>query len=160
MSINFNLLFFSFLLFSCLGKDRPNRSSGEILDQGVDKKVEKVIINEYELSLSKKEAVETESGFCEVQNIISLNKGAGELQSFSVCTAELEDVQFVNKGYLTVIEHYSSPVGWSKYFVFDFCKKRMIETKKLDEGTEIEWASFIDFNSEFEKSTIEKITKF
>jgi hypothetical protein len=114
----------------------------------------------FSLTLDKEELTGLVNNCGSILNKISFFEDDNLTYNISLCTSDFEDITFIKKGYLTVIEHYSSPVGWSKYFVFDFCKKRIIETKTLGEGTSIEWTSFIDFTSDFKKSTIAKIIEF
>src|SRR5258705_12418608 len=67
-------------------------------------------------------------------NRVSMKDGGKVIFNNSICGVDINDVSFIQKGYLTILEHYSSPVGWFEYFVIDLCKKRIIKTKRIDEG--------------------------
>lgn len=73
------------------------------------------------------------------------------------CVADKSDVRFNLKGYMTVVEHYSSPVGWAIFYIFDLCKKRMIVTKRIEEGQSLNWDDFIELKDSTKKKYVERI---
>ena len=113
----------------------------------------------YSLKLDKQELFDLKEGCDLVLNRITLEKQGKVIYSKSICATSLEDVVFIKKGDLTIVEHYGAPVGWSQYFIFDFCKSRLVLTKRLDEGTILKWENFIDFKNRPEKNLIMEIIK-
>ena len=95
-----------------------------------------------------------------VINEVSLSYEEEELFKETICTPDVEDVLLVREGYITIIEHYSSPVGWSRYFVFDLCQRKVIKTKRLDEGTELNWGDFIKLDSLTKEEYVDEIIAF
>jgi hypothetical protein len=91
---------------------------------------------------------------------ISMRSANSTVFEVSFCGVDSKDVQFIQKGYLTVLEHYSSPVGWSEYVVFDICKKRIMLTRRIEEGEKISWDQFIDMNKDFKDNYIVRIQEF
>lgn len=73
------------------------------------------------------------------------------------CVADKEDIRFNSKGYITVVEHYSSPVGWTIFYVFDLCKKRVVVTRRIEEGESLAWEEFIDLKEVTKKKYVDKI---
>lgn len=106
-------------------------------------------INDMTVELRKYLNVKTDQGVCEVSSNVKLTKGGKEIYQRQICSAELTDVKIVTKGYLTVVEHYSSPVGWSQFYVFDLCKMRLFLTKKIQESPGLPWEKFINVDNEF-----------
>jgi hypothetical protein len=117
-------------------------------------------INDITVSLRKYLNVKTDQGVCEVSGDVKLTRGGKKIYQEQICSAELPDVKIVTKGYLTVVEHYSSPVGWSQFYVFDLCKMRLLLTKKLQESPGLPWEKFIDVSDDFKAKYIEKIVQF
>jgi len=91
---------------------------------------------------------------------ISMKSAGSTIFERSFCGVDSKDVQFIQKGYLTVLEHYSSPVGWYEYVVFDLCKKRIMLTKRIDEGEKFSWEQFIELKKDFKEKYIVKIQNF
>lgn len=85
-----------------------------------------------------------------------MHNGVGSF-SESFCVADKEDVRFHLKGYMTVVEHYSSPVGWTIFYIFDLCKKRVIVSKRIDEGQFLHWEDFIEPAASTKERYIDKI---
>ncbi len=112
------------------------------------------------LQLHKKQLVETDQGFCEVYNELILLRGNKMIYKNSICAAELADVTITERGYPTVVEHYSSPIGWSQFYVFDFCKMRLFITKKIQESSGLPWKKFIDPEPQFKAQFLEKEESF
>ena len=124
--------------------------SQEIIEQ------DEIKIGSVTLQLHKKRFVETNQGFCEAYSELIILNGNKEVYKNAICTVELDDIKFREKGYLTVIEHYSSPVGWSQFYVIDFCKKRLYITKKLQESLGLSWEKFIEPEQKFKDQYIEQ----
>ena len=94
-------------------------------------------------------------------NGVSVKAGGKVIFNSSICGVDLNDVRFIQKGYLTVLENYSSPVGWFEYLVFDLCKKRVIKTKRIDEGKgKFAWDQFIEPDETFRKKYVAEVTNF
>jgi hypothetical protein len=94
-------------------------------------------------------------------NRVSVKADGKVIFNNSICGVDINDVRFIQKGYLTVLEHYSSPVGWFEYFVFDLCKKRIIKTKRIDEGKgKFTWEKFIELDQSFRKQYVAEVTSF
>jgi hypothetical protein len=93
-------------------------------------------------------------------NKITIKAGGKVVFENSICGVDVNDVQFIHKGYITVLEHYSSPVGWFEYIVFDVCKNRIITTKRIDEGVKINWEEFIELKEPFKTKYVEQVTNF
>ena len=109
------------------------------------------------IGLRKYLNVKTDKGVCEVSSDVRLTKDGKKIYQGQICSAELSDVKFIRKGYLTVVEHYSSPVGWSQFYVFDLCKMRLFVTKKLQESPGLNWENFIDVSDEFNAKYIAEV---
>ena len=92
--------------------------------------------------------------------MLTVNNKTKNVFAQTICTAEIGDIQFLQKGYLTIIEHYSSPVDWAVYYIFDLCKGSVIKTKQIDEGIKLRWEDFINPTAQTKKKYIESITKF
>lgn len=121
---------------------------------------DEVKIEDVTLRLLKKQFVETNQGFCEAHSKLTILIGNKEVYKNVLCTVDLDDVKIIERGYLTVIEHYSSPVGWSQFYVIDFCKKRLFVTKKLPESTGLSWKKFINLQEQFKNRYIEQEKSF
>lgn len=114
----------------------------------------------YEVSISK-EVLEKLTNGCEsIHNTFSFYNGDKLIFEEVICTPEIDDLSIVRSGYLTVVQYYSSPVGWSKYFVFDFCKGRMDETLRLEEMIEIDWDLYLSMRESDYSEYLEKSTTF
>ena len=123
------------------------------------------VIETYKLSghvlkVEKQELLKLTNGCENIMNHLSLKNQKREVFSESICTAEIEDLSITKKGYLTVVEHHSSPVGWSKYYVFDLCKQRLVITKELDEGTKLAWDHFITLDDSTKGKYVDKVIPF
>ena len=118
-----------------------------------------VHVNEYFLKLEKRELLKVKDGCDLIQNIITLQKQGVVVFEKVICSVYLEDVEITQKGYLTVIDHYGSPVDWCQSYVFDFCKKRLIITDRMGEGTQVNYLHFVDFRGEKKAELIEKVIK-
>lgn len=114
-------------------------------------------IDGYSLQLNKQELFEITEGCDLVLNRITLKNEEKTIYEKTICATTLEDIVIINKGYLTIVEYYGAPVGWSQYYIFDFCKQRLILTKRLDEGVKVEWINFINPTVEFSKKYVEKM---
>ena len=121
---------------------------------------EELSIQGVQILLYKYSMVETDEGVCEVASNLKLFKEGKLVYKTQICSVELGDVEILERGYLTIIRHYSSPVGWSKAYIIDICKERLIETKELDEGTTIAWNDFVDLDSITKDKYVKKITNF
>lgn len=117
---------------------------------------EKLDINGVQILIYKYPMVKTDEELCEIPSDIKLIKGGKQVYYKRICAVELEEVQIRVKGYLTVIEHYSSPVGWSQFYVFDLCKMRLIITKRLAESPGLPWNEFSNPTDEFSKQYVEQ----
>jgi hypothetical protein len=114
-------------------------------------------IDNVTVQLSKYQFVKEDQVLCEVSNSLKLIMNGKQIFHEKICTAELADVKIITRGYLTVVEHYSSSVGWSQFYVFDFCKMRLLLTNKLQESPGLPWESFIDLRNDFKTQYIEKV---
>lgn len=111
----------------------------------------------FAFKLEKKALKVLTDGCSEVRVKLSVtNKGSNSFSEI-FCVADKEDVRFNQKGYLTVIEHYSSPVGWTIFYVFDLCKKRVIVTRRIEEGESLVWEEFIDLKDSTKKKYVDKV---
>jgi hypothetical protein len=118
-------------------------------------------INGYSFRLDKKEMQKMVDGCGDILNSLSVQSQGKVLFSENICAVEMEDVRFTTKGYLTVLEHYSSPVGWTKYYIFDLCKKRLIKTRRIDETEErLVWEAFIELSESTRKKYVEQVIDF
>lgn len=117
-------------------------------------------LNGVQVLLYKYPMVKTDEELCEVPSVIKLIKEGKQVYYERICAVELADVEILAEGYLTIIRHYSSPVGWSKAYIIDLYKRRVIETKELDEGTEIKWTDFIDLSKVNRDRYVKNITNF
>ncbi len=118
-------------------------------------------INGYGFKLDKKGMQKMTDGCGDILNKLSVQSQGKVIFSESICTVEIEDVRFTIKGYLTVLEHYSSPVGWTKYYIFDLCKKRLIKTRRIDETEKrLVWEDFIELTEATKKKYVEEILTF
>ncbi len=115
---------------------------------------------DYTIKLEKKELQKILNNCDASINTITVNNSINNVYAETICTAEIDDVRFAQKGYLTIIEHYSSPVGWTVYYIFDLCKESIIKTKQIDEGIKLTWYDFINPTTETEKKYIESTAKF
>ena len=94
-------------------------------------------------------------------NVVVKSPSKKILFANNLCGEDNEDVTFIHRGYLTILEHYSSSVGIFQYYIFDLCKKRMIKTKKIDQGPgKFSWEKFIDLDEEFKRKHVEKVVPF
>jgi hypothetical protein len=94
-------------------------------------------------------------------NVMVASPNKKTVFSNNLCGEDSKDVTFIQKGYMTILEHYSSSVGRFQYYIFDLCKKRMIKTKKIDEGAgKFEWQEFIVMKEEFRKKYVESVVNF
>jgi len=109
------------------------------------------------IKLEKEELTKVAKECDAVVNLLTMSTNSNQVFVETICTADIEDVRFTQKGYLTIVEHYSSPVGWTVYYIFDLCKSRLIKTKRIDEGVKLIWNDFIDPNNVTKKNYIEKI---
>ncbi len=134
-------------------------SSFRVYSQEIIKKDE-FSLNGVQIFLYKYSMVETDKGVCEVSSNLRLVKAGKQVYQTQICSVELSDVEVLEKGYLTVIRHYSSPVGWSKAYIIDLCKGRLIETKELNEGLTITWNDFIELSSATREKYVKSITNF
>jgi hypothetical protein len=93
------------------------------------------------------------------ENRVALSVMHNGSASFSdiFCVADKEDIRFNVKGYMTVVEYYSSPVGWTIFYVFDLCKKRLIVTKRIDEGQSLKWEDFVELTDATKKKYVDKV---
>ena len=112
----------------------------------------------YVVKVEKEELTKITNDCDAVANKVILIIGGRTIYTEAICTADIEDVRFTNKGYLTVVEHYSSPVGWTIYYIFDLCKNQLIKTKRIDEGIELDWSDFIEPTQVTREKYIEKVT--
>lgn len=117
---------------------------------------EKLDINGVQILLYKYPMMKTEEELCEIPSDIKLIKGGKQVYYNRICSVTMEEVQIRVKGYLTVIEHYSTPVGWSQFYVFDLCKMRLMITKRLEESPGLPWDEFINPTNEFGKQYVER----
>ena len=115
---------------------------------------------EYNIKLEKEVLTAITKGCDGTLNILTVNNKTTSVFAQTICTAEVGDVRFLQKGYLTIIEHYSSPVGWTVYYIFDLCKGSFIKTKQIDEGIKLVWHDFINPTAKTQEKYIESITKF
>ena len=102
-----------------------------------------------EITLSQTSNIETPEGLCEYWNTLTVREGDAVLFEASFCTVEDIDAKMVHKGYLTVIEHYSSPVGWSQFYVVDVVARKVFKTHPLQESMGLPWEQFIDPKAAF-----------
>lgn len=116
-------------------------------------------VDDVTIRLHKYQFVKTGQVICDASSDLKLIKRGKQIYQEKICSAELTDVKVLVRGYLTVVEHYSSPVGWSQFYVFDLCKMRLILTKKLQESPGLPWEQFIDISDEFNAKYIEKIVQ-
>ena len=121
---------------------------------------EQLSINGVQILLYKYPSENTGEEVCEVPCDIKLIKNGKQVYYERICAVDVEEVQIILEGYLTVIRHYSSPVGWSKAYIIDLCKERVIETKELGEGTEINWIDFIELSNASREKYVENISNF
>lgn len=114
-------------------------------------------IGEIVMSIDRSQSVKTADGICESLSDLKIVNGGKEVYREKICSAHPDDVKVRERGYLTVIENYSAPVGWSQFYVFDFCKMRLILTKKLQESSGLPWENFIEMNEQFKTKYVEKV---
>lgn len=114
----------------------------------------------YTVKLEKQELLKITDNCDGTLNKLSVSDNEKVVFNKTICTADIRDVLFVEKGYLTIIEHYSSPVGWSQYYIFDLCKRRVVVTKKIEEGTELSWEEFIELDSGVKEKYVDNILPF
>jgi len=118
-------------------------------------------VNGYSFILNQKEMQEMIDGCGHILNTLKVQSQGRVLFSENICAVEIGDVRFTIKGYLTVLEYYSSPVGWTKYYIFDLCKKRVIKTRRIDETEKrLVWEDFIELNDSIRKKYVEQIVDF
>ncbi len=123
--------------------------------------VESFVVDGYTFSQDRKELTKVVDECSDYLNRITVKSGSKTIFVQKICGEDINDVRFIHKGYLTVLEHYSSSVGWFEYIVFDLCKHRIITTKRIEEGQGIfEWKEFITLDEAFKKKFVEKVTSF
>ena len=94
-------------------------------------------------------------------NKITLTVSGKKIYEVELCGVDESDVRFIHKGYLTVLERYSSAAGWFEYTVFDLCKKRIITTRRVEEGTaKFAWEEFIKLEEPFKTKYVDKVKDF
>lgn len=102
--------------------------------------------------------LKTVNGDCTENRVaLSVTQNGSACFSQIFCVADKSDVRFTLKGYMTVVEHYSSPVGWTIFYVFDLCKRRVIVTKRIEEGQSLNWDDYIDLNENTKRKYVESI---
>lgn len=111
----------------------------------------------FAFKLEKKALKVLTDGCSEIRVKLSVTHKGSNSFSEIFCVADKEDVRFNQRGYLTVIEHYSSPVGWTIFYVFDLCKRRLIVTRRIDEGETLVWDEFIDLKDITKKKYVDKV---
>jgi hypothetical protein len=111
------------------------------------------------IEVEKQELLKLTEGCDGFLNVLTVKRRGNRVFTERICSVDSGDVVFVRKGYLTIVEHYSSPVGWSKYYIVDLCQGRLIITREIEEGTEIDWEKFIDLDGSV-KPYIEEVKKF
>jgi hypothetical protein len=124
--------------------------------QSVDKNL-KFSVGKIVVSIARSQSVKTPDGVCESLSDLKIMNNGKQVYHEKICSVELDDVKVLERGYLTVVENYSAPVGWSQFYVFDFCKMRLILTKRLQESTGLPWEDFIEMNEQFKAKYVEKI---
>jgi hypothetical protein len=122
--------------------------------------VEKFEANGFVFSLSSKELKAITNGCSDFLASLKVTNSGRTIYSESFCIPDKKDVRFHLKGYLTVIEYYSSPVGWTKYHIFDLCKRRLMITRKIEENEVLAWEDFIELKDITKKKFIEKVEAF
>jgi hypothetical protein len=122
-----------------------------------DKFVDKYELNGFFFSIETNELDKITNGCGAFLSKVRVMNGSKIVFNEVICVVEIDDIGFRQKGYLTIIEHYSSPVGWSQFYIFDVCKKRLIRTKKIEEGTELNWSDFINPSPLLSTKFIEKM---
>jgi len=119
------------------------------------------ILEGYKFKIEKKELQKVTDGCGEILNRLTLENGSDLIFSETICTSEIGDIRFHTKGYLTVVERYSSPVGWTEFYIFDICKKRLIKTKRVEEGqTNLGWEQFIELTESTRKKYVSQVIDF
>jgi hypothetical protein len=111
----------------------------------------------FTFKLERKELKVLTDGCTENRVTLSVMHNGVACFSKIFCVADKSDIRFTQKGYMTVVEHYSSPVGWTIFYVFDLCKKRVIVTNRIDEGQSLNWDDFIELKDSTKKKFVEKI---
>ncbi len=113
--------------------------------------------NGLQLVVESKELTKLVDNCGSILNRVCLKQGAKEVYKKTLCTTGFNEVLIRNKGYLIVVEHYSEPVGWSQFYVFDLCNRVLYLTKKLSESAGLEWEKFIEMDSNFKDKYISEI---
>lgn len=127
---------------------------------GYSQRPETFVVNDCTFSLERKQLTKVVDDCSDYLNKITLKTGGKVIFETSICGTDAIDVQFIHKGYLTVLEHYSSSVGWFEYYVFDVCKTRIVKTKRIDQGVKLNWEEFIELKPDFKSKYVEKVTEF
>lgn len=123
--------------------------------------IDSFVVEGYAFNQDRVELTKVVDECSDYLNKITVKEGDKTIFTKSICGVDVSDVRFIHKGYLTVLEHYSSPVGWFEYVVFDLCKHRIITTKRIEEGQgKFKWEEFISLDEAFKKKYVEKVVSF
>lgn len=115
-------------------------------------------INGFKLCVQTREVL-VQNGVCDTYvSELSVDRNKSTVFEESICASYDNDVTIIRKGYLSIVEHYSSPVGWSIYYIFNFCESRVFQTRRISDSdkTNLNWEDFIEPSDEISSEYIIK----
>ena len=127
---------------------------------GYSQQPETFIVNGCTFTLERKQLTKVVADCSDYLNKVTVKAESKIVFETTICGTDLKDVQFIHKGYLTVLEYYSSSVGWFEYHIFDVCKRRIIKTRRIDQGEKLNWEDFIELSPDFKNKYVKKVTEF
>lgn len=123
--------------------------------------VDSFVVEGYTFSQDRTQLTKVVNECSDYLNKVTMKTADKTIFEKSFCGTDEKDIHFIHKGYLTVLEYYSSSVGWFEYVVFDLCKHRIITTKRIEEGQgKFKWEEFISLDEEFKNKFVVKVVNF